>query len=77
VTRRGAGDTLQALKAHQKVSPLAEPGQADLTVWADFPAVLAAAVEAGAATGPILTQGAFLQGAGDRGPRRGLGRHAT
>jgi NADH dehydrogenase [ubiquinone] 1 alpha subcomplex assembly factor 7 len=60
----GAGDTLQALKAHQKVSPLAAPGQADLTVWADFPAVLAAAVEAGAATGPILPQGAFLQALG-------------
>jgi SAM-dependent MidA family methyltransferase len=60
----GPGDTLQALKAHAKVSPLAEPGQADLTVWADFPAVLAAAAEAGAATGPILTQGAFLQGLG-------------
>jgi SAM-dependent MidA family methyltransferase len=60
----GAGDTLQALKAHQKVSPLAEPGQADLTVWADFPAVLAAAVEAGAAVGPILPQGAFLKALG-------------
>jgi SAM-dependent MidA family methyltransferase len=60
----GPGDTLQALKAHAKVSPLAEPGQADLTVWADFPAVLAAAVDAGATTGPILTQGAFLKGLG-------------
>ncbi|MFZ0266350.1 class I SAM-dependent methyltransferase [Caulobacter sp.] len=60
----GAGDTLQALKAHAKVSPLAQPGQADLTVWADFPAVLTAAAQAGAATGPILTQGAFLQGLG-------------
>jgi SAM-dependent MidA family methyltransferase len=60
----GPGDTLQALKAHAKVSPLAEPGQADLTVWADFPAVLAAGVEAGAATGPILPQGAFLKALG-------------
>jgi NADH dehydrogenase [ubiquinone] 1 alpha subcomplex assembly factor 7 len=60
----GAGDTLQALKAHAKVAPLAEPGQADLTVWADFPAVLAAAAEAGAATGPILTQAAFLKALG-------------
>jgi SAM-dependent MidA family methyltransferase len=60
----GSGDTLQALKAHRKVSPLAEPGQADLTVWADFPAVLAAAAEAGATTGPILSQAAFLQGLG-------------
>ena len=60
----GPGDTLQALKAHAKVPPLAEPGQADLTVWADFPAVLAAGAEAGAATGPILSQGAFLQDLG-------------
>ncbi|CAN5306863.1 class I SAM-dependent methyltransferase [soil metagenome] len=60
----GPGDTLQALKAHAKVSPLAEPGQADLTVWADFPAVLEAAVEAGAATGAILGQGEFLRGLG-------------
>jgi SAM-dependent MidA family methyltransferase len=60
----GPGDTLQALKAHAKVSPLAEPGQADLTVWADFPAVLQAAVAAGARTGPILRQGDFLRGLG-------------
>jgi len=60
----GPGDTLQALQAHAKVSPLEAPGQADLTVWADFPAVLAAAVEAGAATGPIWPQGAFLQALG-------------
>jgi SAM-dependent MidA family methyltransferase len=60
----GPGDTLQALKAHAKVSPLSAPGQADLTVWADFPAVLAAAVEAGAAAGPILPQGGFLEALG-------------
>ena len=60
----GPGDTLQALKRHAKVAPLAEPGQADLTAWADFPAVLAAARAAGAASGPILTQGAFLTALG-------------
>ena len=56
----GPGDTLQALKGHEKVDPLACPGEADLTVHADFPAVLAAAREAGAATAPILGQGEFL-----------------
>ena len=56
----GYGDTLQALRRHQKEGPLENPGQADLTVHADFPAVLAAAAAAGAATAPILTQGAFL-----------------
>jgi SAM-dependent MidA family methyltransferase len=56
----GSGDTLQALKAHRKVDPLDEPGQADLTVHADFPAVAAAARKAGAHTAPILTQGELL-----------------
>ncbi|HEX6858664.1 MAG TPA: SAM-dependent methyltransferase [Caulobacteraceae bacterium] len=56
----GFGDTLQALKGHRKVDPLACPGEADLTVHADFPTVLAAARKAGARTA-ILTQGAFLR----------------
>ncbi len=55
-----AGDTLQALQAHKKVDPLKTAGQADLTVWADFPAVVAAARETGAKAGPILTQAEFL-----------------
>lgn len=55
----GFGDTFQALRAHRKVDPLADPGAADLTVHADFPAVLAAARAEGAAAA-ILTQGAFL-----------------
>jgi SAM-dependent MidA family methyltransferase len=56
----GPGDTLQALKAHQKVGPLENPGEADLTVHADFPAVAAAARRAGAHTAPILSQGELL-----------------
>jgi SAM-dependent MidA family methyltransferase len=56
----GFGDTLQALSRHRKVDPLATPGEADLTVHADFPAVLAAAGREGAAAAPILTQGDFL-----------------
>lgn len=59
----GFGDTLQALRRHEKVDPLERPGEADLTVHADFPAVLAAAREQGAATA-ILTQGAFLANMG-------------
>jgi NADH dehydrogenase [ubiquinone] 1 alpha subcomplex assembly factor 7 len=54
------GDTLQALHRHQKVDPLADPGGADLTMHADFPAVLAAARAQGAATA-ILDQGDFLR----------------
>lgn len=56
----GPGDTLQAVQGHRKVDPLESPGQADLTVWADFPAVLTAGVEAGAKAGPILRQATFL-----------------
>ncbi|WP_439471762.1 class I SAM-dependent methyltransferase [Brevundimonas sp.] len=58
--RAEAGDTLQALKRHQKVDPLAEPGEADLTQWADFPTVQEAAVRAGADVTGCLGQGEFL-----------------
>jgi SAM-dependent MidA family methyltransferase len=56
----GPGDTLQALVGHTKVDPLAAPGEADLTVHADFPAVLAAAESAGARTA-LLSQGELLR----------------
>ena len=58
--RLETGDTLQALARHQKVDPLAAPGEADLTVHADFPAVMAAARDEGA-NAAILTQGDFLR----------------
>ena len=58
--RPGFGDTLQALAGHKKVSPLAHPGEADLTMHVDFPAVLAAARRAGAEAAPLQTQGDFL-----------------
>lgn len=56
----GFGDTLQAISRHQKVSPLACPGEADLTVHVDFPAVAESARSAGIAVPPILTQAEFL-----------------
>ncbi len=55
----GFGDTFQALSHHAKVDPLAAPGEADLTVHADFPAVLAAAEAQGCAVA-IAPQGLFL-----------------
>jgi SAM-dependent MidA family methyltransferase len=58
--RPEAGDTLQALRRHQKVDVLASPGEADLTQWADFPTVLEAAVRAGADVTGCLGQGEFL-----------------
>jgi NADH dehydrogenase [ubiquinone] 1 alpha subcomplex assembly factor 7 len=62
--RPGAGDTLQALERHRKVPPLAAPGEADLTVHADFPAFAAAARAQGVETTAIRTQGAFLRALG-------------
>lgn len=56
----GPGDTLQALRRHRKVDPLSDPGEADLTQWADFPAVLEAALRAGADVTGCLGQGDFL-----------------
>ncbi|THD81890.1 MAG: class I SAM-dependent methyltransferase [Phenylobacterium sp.] len=55
----GFGDTLQALRRHRTVDPLDAPGEADLTVHADFPAVMAAAIAEGAEAA-ILTQAQFL-----------------
>ncbi|HEY2706724.1 MAG TPA: SAM-dependent methyltransferase [Caulobacteraceae bacterium] len=63
------GDTLQALAGHTKVSPLAAPGEADLTVHAEFRFVMAAARATGAETA-ILTQAEFLR-------RLGIERRAT
>lgn len=57
----GTGDTLQALKAHRKVDPLGCPGEADLTVHADFPAFVRAARLAGVEATPIRGQGDFLK----------------
>ena len=60
-SRPEAGDTLQALRRHQKVDPLETPGEADLTQWADFPTVLEAAVHAGADVIGTMDQGEFLR----------------
>ena len=62
--RPEAGDTLQALIRHQKVDPLSAPGEADVTMWADFPAVMDAAVKAGADVTGCIGQGDFLRALG-------------
>jgi SAM-dependent MidA family methyltransferase len=62
-SRPGFGDTFQALKRHKKVSPLETPGEADLTVHADFPTVLGAARAQGASAG-LASQRRFLMGLG-------------
>jgi NADH dehydrogenase [ubiquinone] 1 alpha subcomplex assembly factor 7 len=58
------GDTLQAIKAHEKVAPLDAPGTADLTARVDFESVVSFAREnALTAYGPVK-QGEFLKGLG-------------
>jgi SAM-dependent MidA family methyltransferase len=57
----GFGDTFQAVRGHRKQGPLQDPGKADLTVHAGFPAVLAAARREGAEAAPLLSQGVFLR----------------
>ncbi len=52
------GDTFQALQNHQKVDPLAAPGQADLTAHVDFEAVARAAR---CAHTRLTQQGVFLE----------------
>lgn len=60
----GLGDTLQAVSRHQRVHPLERPGEVDLTIHADFPAVLAAARREGVETAGPTTQGTFLRAMG-------------
>ncbi|WP_339747839.1 SAM-dependent methyltransferase [uncultured Maricaulis sp.] len=58
------GDTLQAIRSHQKVAPLEQPGTADLTARVDFESLIASARQSGlTAYGPV-EQGAFLLGLG-------------
>ena len=58
--KTGIGETLQALRAHQPVDPLAEPGLADLTTHVDFAALARAAKSSGLAVQGPVGQGAFL-----------------
>jgi SAM-dependent MidA family methyltransferase len=62
--RPGFGDTLQAIAGHRFVGPLDAPGEADLTVHVDFPALARAAAEAGAAIHGPVDQRAFLDALG-------------
>ena len=58
------GDTLQAIRAHEKVDPLDAPGTADLTARVDFGTLARAASLAGLQVHGPKPQGAFLTGLG-------------
>src|SRR5271166_5983302 len=60
----GLGDTLQALRAHRFVDPLAAPGDCDLTAHVDFAAMARSASATGAAVYGPIDQGDFLRAIG-------------
>jgi NADH dehydrogenase [ubiquinone] 1 alpha subcomplex assembly factor 7 len=58
--RQSTGESLQALRGHQRHDPLADPGTADITAHVDFAALARSAQDAGVhAHGPV-DQGRFL-----------------
>ncbi|MDU7522146.1 MAG: SAM-dependent methyltransferase [Roseomonas mucosa] len=69
-TAGGSGDSLQAVRRHEPVAPLAGPGTADLTAHVDFQALAGAARAGGAAAHGPVPQGMFLR-------RLGLGQRAA
>jgi NADH dehydrogenase [ubiquinone] 1 alpha subcomplex assembly factor 7 len=60
----GFGDTLQALRAHRYIDPLAAPGECDLTAHVDFAAMARSASATGAAVYGPIDQGDFLRAIG-------------
>ena len=62
--KRGCGDTLQAVRRHQRQHPLDSPGEADLTAHVDFAALAEIAAAAGATICGPVTQGEFLESLG-------------
>ena len=71
------GDTLQALKRHAFVDPLAEPGEADLTTHVDFHRLAQAAIAGGARAHGIAIQGDFLKALGIEARAAALQARAT
>jgi len=71
------GDTLQALKAHEFVSPLEEPGEADLTAHVDFQRLAQAASGEGARVHGPAPQGRFLAALGIEARAASLKARAT
>jgi NADH dehydrogenase [ubiquinone] 1 alpha subcomplex assembly factor 7 len=65
------GDTLQALKGHEYVSPFTDPGDVDLTAHVDFEAAARGALVGGAIPFGPVGQGEFLSriGIGQRAER--------
>jgi len=72
-----AGDTLQAVKAHQYHDVLKDPGEADLTAHVDFQTLAEAAEDGGAKAHGLVPQGEFLDRLGLAERARALLQNAT
>ncbi|MDC0033210.1 SAM-dependent methyltransferase [Alphaproteobacteria bacterium] len=71
-----AGETLQAVRNHDRYDVLSDPGNADLTAHVDFNTVLTAAQAAGATGFGPIPQGAFLTMLGIEARTRSLEKNA-
>jgi NADH dehydrogenase [ubiquinone] 1 alpha subcomplex assembly factor 7 len=72
-----AGSTLQAVRAHAKVDPLALPGEADITAHVDFAMLAEVAQSAGVPWIAGTTQGAWLTALGIEARAQALSAKAT
>ncbi|BBC71158.1 F0F1 ATP synthase subunit beta [Altererythrobacter sp. B11] len=70
------GSTLQAVRAHRKVDPFAEPGEADLTALVDFSILRDVTLSRDARWLGTVTQGDFLRALGIEQRAQALGRVA-
>ena len=66
------GSTFQAVRAHRKVDPFADPGEADLTAHVDFAALAQIAQSRDARWLGTVPQGAFLSALGIEGRAEAL-----
>ncbi len=76
-TKPAFAETLQALRRHGYADPLADPGEADLSVQVDFGGLRRAAESAGAAVHGPVPQGHFLGSLGIRERAAALSGRAT
>jgi len=75
--QHGLGDTLQALKSHQFVDVLVNPGEQDLTTHVDFEQLSKVATQARAEVFSPMPQGVFLEQLGLRTRVEALKKGAT
>lgn len=73
----GPGDTLQAVRRHDRHGVLDDPGEADLSARVDFAALAQAALDAGAAAFGAIPQGTLLERLGIAARAEALKARAT